>query len=71
MNPYLLAFEREEMNRRLNERIQEAAHERLVRGLQAQQPSLWARSREALAQVLISLGQKLKGQRQPDIVIPA
>lgn len=71
MNPYVLAFDGEEMNRQLNERMREAAHEHLIRQLQAQQPSLWARSREALAQILISLGQKLKGQHQPDIIVPA
>lgn len=71
MNPYVLVFDGEEMNRQLNERIREAEQKHLIRQLQAQQPSLWTRSREVLAQILISLGQKLEGQPQPDIVIPA
>ncbi len=60
-----------EVNRQYNERLQASAQERLARQLQARQPGLGARRRHALAQGLISLGQKLKGQRQPDIVVPA
>lgn len=67
----LYALDRQEMNRRYNERLQEAAQKRLVRQLQAGQPGPGSRSREALARGLINLGQKLKGQRTPDIVMPA
>jgi hypothetical protein len=67
----LFLLDRHEVNRQYNERLQAAAQERLARRLQARQPGLGGRSRDALAQVLISLGLKFKGQRKPDIVVPA
>lgn len=67
----LFLLDHQEVKRQYNERLQAAAQEHLARQLQARQPRLGARSRDALAQGLINLGQKLKGQRQPDIVVPA
>lgn len=62
------AIDQRGLKREFNARLNEAAQERLARRIRAKQPSIQANIRQAIAKLLISLGQKLQSQPQAEIV---
>lgn len=62
------AIDQRGLRREFNNRLNEAAQERLARRIQANQPNLHARVRQTLATVLTNFG--FRRQRQQTEIIP-